>query len=206
MSLNRPTRRALQLIVASAVGAGLSLVGLLSPTPCQAQGQSSEAAQQAQQAAWDDAAPGPMQPVPFSHAIHAGTYQMDCLYCHTATDRSMVAGMPSVESCMGCHLHFGGDLEGVQILQKHWEQAQPVEWIQIHRLPEHVQFPHHRHVAAGVTCQECHGPVEKLDKLYLVADTKWWPWLLPARKLQMGWCVDCHRTKQVSQDCFACHY
>jgi hypothetical protein len=59
---------------------------------------------------------------------------------------------------------------------------------------------------AGLTCQECHGPVEELDKLYMTADTKWWKWGLPTAKLEMGWCVKCHRQKGVSQDCNTCHY
>ncbi len=67
-------------------------------------------------------------------------------------------------------------------------------------------FSHNRHVWAGVTCQRCHGPVEEMDKLYSTPDTVWWPWLLPSKKLEMGWCVQCHRTETASQDCYSCHY
>jgi hypothetical protein len=161
--------------------------------------------------AWDDEAPGPRQPIPFSHKHHAGQFQIDCQYCHSGTDRSRAAGVPSTEVCMGCHLQFPkeyDELEGIRILKDHWEDKAPIEWQQIHRLPEYVKFRHNRHVAAGVDCQICHGPVEKLDKLYLVPDTKWWIWGLPTAKLEMGWCIKCHREndQQASQDCLTCHY
>jgi hypothetical protein len=198
-------RRAALPAVVAALAAGI-VVGLPTPQRVAAQTQSSEAARAAQANAWDDAAPGPRQPIPFSHALHAGQYQIDCQYCHTGTDRSAAAGVPSVESCMGCHAQFGQDLEGVQILKKHWDEKQTVPWEQIHRLPEHVQFQHRRHVAAGIACQRCHGPVETMDKVHLTSDTIWWPWLLPSKKLEMGWCIDCHRQNQASQDCLTCHH
>jgi hypothetical protein len=162
------------------------------------------------QAAWDATLPGPIQPIPFSHAHHSGRLQIDCLYCHTGADRLPVAGMPSVEVCMGCHLQFPPEydsLEGIRILKQHWEDQLPISWVQVHRLPEHVQFRHNRHmVAPGVTCQSCHGLVEAMDKLFLVADTKWWQYGLPTKKLEMGWCVICHRASNVSTDCLLCHY
>ena len=186
--------------------------------------------------AWDDAAPGPRQPIPFSHAHHAGEFAIPCQYCHSGTDRSGVAGVPSVELCMGCHSQFSLDydqeFEGIRILKEHWghsytsengshalqprdpAKARPIEWLQIHRLPEHVQFQHNRHVAAGIDCNQCHGnlrqeepvKVEELHKLYLVPDTRWWKYGLPTQKLEMGWCIQCHRENEASQDCLTCHY
>jgi hypothetical protein len=160
-------------------------------------------------AAGDPDSPGPAQPIQFSHKHHAGLYGIDCLYCHSGTDRSPAAGVPSVATCMGCHAQFPpsyDELEGIRTLKQHWQEQRPVEWAQVHRLPEYVQFRHNRHVAAGVACQDCHGPVETLDKLYMTKDTKWWPWLLPTQKLEMGWCIQCHRAQGASQDCFTCHY
>jgi hypothetical protein len=160
--------------------------------------------------AGDPGAPGPLQPIPFSHKHHAGLYQIDCLYCHSGSDRSAAAGVPSVELCMGCHSQFPAaydvQFEGIRLLKQHWEEKRPIEWQQIHRLPEHVQFRHNRHVAAGIECQQCHGKVEEMDKVHLVPDTKWWPWLLPTQKLEMGWCIQCHRQNGASQDCYTCHY
>jgi hypothetical protein len=160
-------------------------------------------------AAWDDSAPGPNQPIPFSHAHHAGTFAIDCLYCHTGTDRSRMAGMPSVEVCMGCHANFAPEydqLEGVRILKEHWDEKRPIEWLQVHRLPEHVKFRHNRHIAAGVECQDCHGAVQEMDKVYLVPDTNFWHFGMPAQKLEMGWCVQCHNKFEASRDCLTCHY
>jgi hypothetical protein len=160
-------------------------------------------------AAGDEEAPGPLQPIEFSHRHHAGTYRIDCQYCHSGTDRSQAAGVPSVEVCMGCHSQFPpayDELAGIKTLKDHWERKQPIEWKQIHRSPEHVQFRHNRHARAGAACQSCHGLVEELDKLYMTADTKWWPWGLPTAKLEMGWCVQCHRQEGASQDCNTCHY
>ena len=178
---------------------------LAAPLQAVAQSKSTEAAYEAQRLAWDPALPGPDQPIPFSHALHAGTYQIECLYCHSGTDRSRMAGVPSVETCMGCHEQFGQDLEGVQILKKYWDEKKPIEWIQIHRLPEHVKFRHNRHVAAGLDCQTCHGPVQEMHKVHLVPDRVWVNGM-PAQKMEMGWCLHCHEAKKASIDCLTCHY
>lgn len=159
--------------------------------------------------AWAEDAPGPRQPIPFSHAHHAGRFEIDCLYCHSGTDRSQAAGVPSVELCMGCHANFPASydtLEGIRILKQHWAERETIEWVQVHRLPEHVQFRHNRHVAAGVACETCHGPVREMEKLHLVSDTQWGPTVMPTQKLQMGWCLNCHRKQGASQDCTTCHY
>jgi hypothetical protein len=160
-------------------------------------------------AAGDPDAPGPLQPIAFSHKHHAGTFQIDCQYCHSGSDRSPAAGVPSVQLCMGCHAQFPAEydeLEGIRILKDHWQRQEPIPWVQVHRLPEHVKFQHQRHVNAGVDCQACHGPVQEMEKLYLTPDTKWWPWALPTKKLEMGWCIQCHRQNGASQDCATCHY
>ncbi len=167
------------------------------------------AACRSHEAAGDPEAPGLAQPIQFSHKHHAGLYQIDCLYCHSGTDRSRAAGVPSVELCMGCHAQFPAsydELEGIRTLKQYWQAREPIPWQQIHRLPEHVKFRHNRHVAAGVECQRCHGPVEAMDKVELTKDTVWWPWLLPAQKLEMGWCIQCHRENGASQDCLTCHH
>jgi hypothetical protein len=160
--------------------------------------------------AGDPEAPGPIQPIPFSHKHHAGEFEIECLYCHAGTDISQAAGVPSVELCMGCHSQFPAEydeIEGIRILKEHWEEKKPIEWVQIHRLPEYVQFRHNRHIKAGVDCQTCHGPVEELDKLNLVPDSHI-GYLVPVAKLEMGWCINCHRqnNQQASQDCLTCHY
>jgi hypothetical protein len=160
-------------------------------------------------AAEDPETPGPLQPIQFSHKHHAGLYEIDCNYCHSGTERSPSAGVPSVELCMGCHAQFPreyDELAGIQTLKQHWEEKRPIEWEQIHRLPEYVQFQHRAHLSAGVECQRCHGAVEEMDKIHLMEETIWWPWALPSSTLEMGWCIDCHRENGATQDCYACHY
>ncbi|MBW2494530.1 MAG: cytochrome c3 family protein [Deltaproteobacteria bacterium] len=163
------------------------------------------------EAALDEDTPGLVQPIPFSHKHHAGKFKIDCQYCHSGTDESAIAGVPSVELCMGCHSQFPAsydELSGIRTLKEHWENQEPIEWLQVHRLPEHVQFRHNRHLQADppVECKECHGLVEEYDKVFVLEDTKWWPWGLPTRTLEMGWCIQCHREKKASQDCYTCHY
>ncbi len=165
---------------------------------------------QSYQAAQDPYTPGPLQPIPFSHKHHAGKFEIDCQYCHSGTDRSPSAGVPSVELCMGCHAQFPStydtEFEGIRVLKQHWDEKTPIEWEQIYRLPEHVQFRHNRHVRAGFDCQTCHGPVEEMDKIVMMEETHWWPWLLPTTSPEMGWCINCHRENDGPSDCYACHY
>lgn len=154
----------------------------------------------------------PLQPIFYSHKVHAGTNQISCLYCHGNTEQGKQANIPSVNICMNCHLaineYKGPDklvtAEGVEVngtaeiqkLYKYagfesgkiWDasKAKPIEWVRIHNLPDHVYFNHSQHVAVGkVQCQTCHGEIQKMDEVQQFAD------------LSMGWCINCHRTTQV---------
>ncbi len=161
----------------------------------------------------DDELAGPEQPIQFSHRVHADTLQMPCLYCHNTADRSRHATVPEVSVCMGCHQWVKqgsspGSADEIAKLHKFYSSGESIPWIKIHNLPEYVKFKHFRHVKAGVECQECHGPVEQMNRVWLVPDTKLRPhslWL-PAAKLEMGWCMDCHLERGASDDCAACHY
>jgi hypothetical protein len=139
------------------------------------------------------------QPIAFPHDVHAGDNQIPCMYCHTTADRSRAAGLPAVQTCAGCHIPGGvpmiaQDRPEVRKLIAYWQQQRPIPWVRIYDVPDHAHFPHHRHVNAGVTCQECHGPVETMAEI-----TKFSP-------LTMGWCIDCHRERGARTDCFVCHY
>jgi mono/diheme cytochrome c family protein len=140
-------------------------------------------------------APPPAQPIEFSHIVHAGSYRIDCQYCHADARRSTYAGLPSVERCMGCHkiVVALGNPE-VQKLHTAWNQKTPISWVRIHKLPGYVYFPHKRHIAKAVACQECHGPVERMQRVAQVAP------------LSMGWCVNCHAERKAPLDCVACHH
>jgi hypothetical protein len=161
----------------------------------------------------DDELAGPEQPIAFSHQVHAGTLAIDCKYCHTGAESGQHATIPSVGTCMGCHQWVKqgaspGSAEEIAALTEYSTRGEPIPWVRIHNLPEHVQFPHAQHVRVGLACQECHGPVETMNRVYLVPDTKYHPSaaFLPAAKLEMGWCMSCHRERGGTRDCVLCHY
>lgn len=137
----------------------------------------------------------PEQPIAFPHPLHAaGAMNMNCVYCHYTADKSPTAGIPAVSTCMGCHLLVRADRPEVQKIHAYVREQNPIPWVRVHDLPDYVQFPHMRHVNAGVTCQECHGPVQEMTRVY------------QAESLNMGWCVDCHIQRRASYDCAVCHY
>jgi hypothetical protein len=140
------------------------------------------------------ALPGPRQPVFYRHDVHAGQYQMDCRYCHFAAEVSQHPGLPTLSTCMGCHLLAGAALPEVQKVREAYGNGQPIQWIKVHRLPQFVQFPHMSHLDADITCQTCHGPIETMPQVYQYSS------------LKMGWCLDCHKQRSVSTDCTVCHY
>ena len=132
----------------------------------------------------------PIQPIKFSHAVHAGQNGTDCIYCHSSAPSSKTAGIPPLNVCMNCHLMVrNGTRSGVFEISKiisSYENQKPIEWIKVHNLPDHVFFSHAQHVSAGgVGCVECHGNVKEMDVIKQVSD------------LSMGWCINCHRTRKV---------
>jgi hypothetical protein len=133
----------------------------------------------------------PDQPIKFSHAVHAGQNQTDCLYCHNYATYSKVSGIPSGNVCMNCHLLVrNGTRSGMFEIAKvtdAYDNHRAIEWIQVHNLPDHVYFNHSQHVnAGGLKCQECHGPVQEMDRIVQYSD------------LSMGFCVNCHRSRKVN--------
>ena len=132
----------------------------------------------------------PDQPVWFSHKIHAGQNKIDCMYCHTSVMDSKSAGIPGVDVCMNCHnvVKEGkntGKTEIAKVVDA-YNSGQSIEWVRVHNLPDHAWFSHAQHVNAGkIDCNECHGPVESMDRIIQVSD------------LSMGWCINCHRRTEV---------
>jgi hypothetical protein len=149
----------------------------------------------------------PRQPIPFNHRIHAGELKIGCTACHAYAERSPVAGVPSMARCRGCHRFVREDRDPVidadlkLLAARLRDEGTPIEWVRVHRVPDHVRFPHVRHVTSGVACRECHGAVEEMNVVRQVAP------------LSMGWCIDCHRRKQAERpveragltDCWTCH-
>jgi len=137
----------------------------------------------------------PEQPINFSHKIHAGEFEIPCMYCHTQARRSISAGVPSVNKCVGCHNEVATDRPQIRKVINYFENKEPIPWIKVHDLPDFVYFPHKRHVQADVECQTCHGPVETMEKVSRMAPVK------------MGECLACHKENEVEHglDCWTCH-
>lgn len=157
----------------------------------------------------------PEQPIAFPHRIHAGDNKIPCLYCHFGARTSRHAGIPPASVCMNCHNLVEKQTVEIEKLKEAVQSQRPIKWIKVHNLPDFVYFNHSQHVLSGVACQNCHGPVEKMDRIEQVAP------------LTMGWCLDCHRERahvakapleRVIQnvsakshpvaglDCTSCHY
>lgn len=157
----------------------------------------------------------PVQPIYYSHKVHAGINQINCLYCHGSAWESKTAGIPAVNICMNCHKSINEYVKGPKLYDENGEEingtaeiaklykaagfdpknaaagwdaskAKPIEWVKIHNLPDHVYFNHSQHVKAGkVQCQTCHGEITAMDEVKQVSE------------LSMGWCVNCHRQTKV---------
>lgn len=132
----------------------------------------------------------PDQPIKFSHAVHVTDNQIDCNYCHHTVEHSKTAHFPEAELCMNCHIivregtHSGR--HEISKLVNAYESGEPIEWVRVHNLQDHVFFSHAQHVAVGqIDCQTCHGPIESMDRVKQVSD------------LSMGWCINCHRDTEV---------
>lgn len=128
-----------------------------------------------------DAAKPVVQPVMFDHRHHVRDDGIDCRYCHSTTETSPSAGMPSTELCMGCHGQIWTESPLLAPVRASFFEKKPIVWSRVHRLPDFVRFDHSSHLQKGVGCSECHGQVDDMPAVRQVAP------------LTMGWCIDCHR-------------
>ena len=126
----------------------------------------------------------PQQPVPYSHRLHAGQMGMDCRYCHAQVERSAHAMIPPTQTCMGCHNLVKTDSAMLAPVRESWETGTPVEWVKVHKLPEHTYFNHSVHLAVGVGCVTCHGRIDQMDVVRL------------DQPIAMQWCLECHRNPE----------
>ncbi|MCH4821960.1 c-type cytochrome [Gramella lutea] len=152
----------------------------------------------------------PIQPIHYSHRIHAGDNQIECKYCHSSARTSKHSGIPSLNVCMNCHKaiaevapetateEYSKEFYDNEIAKLYdatgWDPAtrtysgeeKPVKWVRIHNLPDFAYFNHSQHVTvAGIECQKCHGPIEEMEIVYQNAP------------LTMGWCINCHRETNI---------
>lgn len=123
----------------------------------------------------------PVQPVPYSHKLHAGDLGLDCRYCHASVEVSAVANVPPTQVCMNCHRLVKRDSELLAPIRDSAATGRPMRWVRVHKLPDYAYFTHRAHVAAGIGCVTCHG---RIDEMEVVTQ---------ARPLSMSWCLDCHR-------------
>ena len=121
------------------------------------------------------------QPIPFSHKHHVGDVGLDCRFCHATVEKAAFPGMPSTQTCLGCHSQLFAHAAILAALRRSEAERKPLAWKRVHYLPDFVYFDHSIHVAKGVACVECHG---RIDQMPLVWRTE---------KLEMGWCLSCHR-------------
>ena len=123
----------------------------------------------------------PVQPVAFSHAIHAGQLGMDCRYCHNAVERSWYSNIPTAALCMNCHTQVLANDPKLTLVRESAASGKPIPWVQIHKTPEFVYFNHSVHVNRGISCVECHGRIDQMDEVH------------EAKSFSMTFCLNCHR-------------
>ena len=123
----------------------------------------------------------PVQPIEYSHKLHAGDLGIDCRYCHSTAERSSMAAVPPTETCMNCHAKVRTDSVKLLGVRESFASDAPIPWVRVHNLPDYVYFDHGAHLSAGVGCASCHGRVDQMARVQQV------------EPLSMGFCVDCHR-------------
>lgn len=123
----------------------------------------------------------PLQPVPYSHELHAGQLGIDCRYCHNTVEYADRAAIPPTQTCMNCHVQIHKDSPKLKPLMESYATGKPVLWTRVHDLPDFAYFSHSAHVTRGVSCVECHGRIDKMETVY------------QDQPLSMSWCLECHR-------------
>jgi menaquinone reductase, multiheme cytochrome c subunit len=126
----------------------------------------------------------PDQPVPYSHALHAGELGIDCRYCHTSVEQAAMAALPPTETCMNCHQRVRTTSAKLEPIRQSAASGMPVEWIKVHDLPDYAYFNHSAHVTRGVGCVSCHGRIDQMEVVH------------QEKPLSMAWCIECHRAPE----------
>jgi hypothetical protein len=124
------------------------------------------------------------QPVPFSHQHHVAALGIDCRYCHTSVETSSFAGIPPTKTCMNCHSQIWTNAAMLEPVRESYRTGKSLVWTRANDLPDFVYFNHSIHIAKGVGCNTCHGPVDRMPLMYNYAS------------LQMEWCLNCHRNAE----------
>ncbi|MBI2858530.1 MAG: molecular chaperone [Chloroflexi bacterium] len=136
----------------------------------------------------------PKQPVAFPHDTHVRQAGIECIFCHRTATRGAAAGVPALEQCMFCHASVAKNKPEVVKIRLAYQEGRPIGWQRVYRLPDSVHFVHDSHFRAGLDCKACHGDVGSM------------PVVRPARSLEMGDCLGCHRDTTGPTECSFCHY
>lgn len=144
---------------------------------------------------WNTQRKAPVQPINYSHQIHVGQLNIQCLFCHETADKSMFAGIPRSSKCMQCHKAVRTDRPEIKKLTKYYNDKEPIPWKRVYRIRirNHVYFSHKRHIKAGIQCEQCHGQLAAMAHVRQV------------HSLRMGWCISCHVANGAPTDCWICH-
>jgi hypothetical protein len=135
----------------------------------------------------------PEQPVPYSHALHAGQLGIDCRYCHNTVQTAAHAAIPPTQTCMNCHKMIWSQSPKLLPVRESWASGEPIEWVRVHDLPDYVYFNHSAHVGrgsiaggegVGVGCVSCHGRIDQMAEVW------------QDQSLSMSWCLECHRAPE----------
>ena len=146
----------------------------------------------------------PDQPINYSHKLHAGTMKIDCQYCHVGVEKSRVASVPPVATCMNCHSVARKYKPEIIKLTHYYNEDKPLHWKRIHKVPDYAYFSHMVHVNRGVQCESCHGEIKQMEKVGQM------------HSFTMNSCLNCHRNahdrlpyikdiKNGPDNCWACH-
>jgi hypothetical protein len=124
------------------------------------------------------------QPVPFSHKHHVGELGLDCRYCHSSVEDSSSAGMPPTQTCMACHSQIWTNAAILEPVRASYRDSTPIVWTRVNALPDFVYFNHSIHIAKGVGCTTCHGPIGEMNITWR------------EQSLYMRWCLECHNAPE----------
>jgi len=127
----------------------------------------------------------PVQPAPFSHAVHVEQLGMDCRYCHSFVEVAAHSNIPTTQTCMACHTQIRATSPKLEAIRESWKTGQPVNWVRVQQVPDYAYFNHAAHVNRGVGCFSCHGAVNEMEAVW------------QDQSQSMAWCLACHRAPEL---------